>query len=178
MAKYRTKSGGPLNRATIYNDEGLFINNEWYMTMAIFINNYTSLSHTTIRKHMQNRQIINNDKIATAIVKVYQNILIKKNLAEKLSALIDKISKEELEQGQHIRVLKRKERYNINMQRSPSPDGREESNVYNQNKHKGTRLKSTIEIRNYYSREDGYSLERKRELRRKADKYLRENGIV
>ena len=59
-----------------------------------------------------------------------------------------------------------------------APDGREEVDVYANGRNRGSKYKSSIVIRNYYGREDGYSLERKKELRREADKYLEENGII
>ena len=64
------------------------------------------------------------------------------------------------------------------VKKSQSPDGREEVDVYANGKHPGDDYRSSIEIRNYYGKEDGYSLERKRELRREADEYLRDNGII
>ena len=59
-----------------------------------------------------------------------------------------------------------------------APDGRKEIDVYAHSKHPRSTYVSSIVIRNYYGREDGYSLERKKELRREADKYLRDNGII
>ena len=64
------------------------------------------------------------------------------------------------------------------VEKGQSPDGREEIDVYTNNKHPDDGRKSTLEVRNFYGKEDGYSLERKRELRREADEYLRDNGII